>query len=67
MDDTQNEHQELYTDAEWQAYMLPYYEELIEQQKRRERWGRMWNAASVALTVINCLVLIGYCVAMIVF
>lgn len=56
----------LYTDAAWQAYMLPYYEELIEEQKRRERRDRMWNAASVALTVINCLVLIGYCVARIV-
>ena len=56
----------LYTDAEWQAYMLPYYEELIAQQKRRERRDRMWTAASVALTVINCLLVIGYCVARIV-
>ena len=56
----------LYTDAAWQAYMLPYYEELIEQQKRRARRDRMWNRASVALTVINCLLVIGYCVARIV-
>lgn len=56
----------LYTDAEWQAYMLPYYEELIKEQKRRERRDRMWTAASVALTVINCLLVIGYCVARIV-
>lgn len=66
MIDPRNEHQELYTDAEWQAYMLPYYEELIEEQKRRERRDRMWTAASVALTVINCLLVIGYCVARIV-
>lgn len=57
----------LYTDAAWQAYMLPYYEELIEEQKRRERRDRMWTAASVALTVINCMLIIAYCVAMIVF
>lgn len=56
----------LYTDAEWQAYMLPYYEELIEEQRRRERRDRMWTVASVALTVINCLLVIGYCVARIV-
>ncbi len=56
----------LYEDAEWQAYMLPYYEELIEEQRRRERRDRMWTAASVALTVINCLLVIGYCVARIV-
>lgn len=56
----------LYTDAAWQAYMLPYYEELIEEQRRRERLDRMWTAASVALTVINCLLVIGYCVARIV-
>ena len=56
----------LYTDAEWQAYMLPYYQELIEQQKRRERRDRMWNEASFVLTVINCLLVIGYCVARIV-
>ena len=56
----------LYTDAAWQAYMLPYYEELIEQQKRRERRDRMWTAASVVLTVINCLLVIGYCAARIV-
>ena len=56
----------LYTDAEWQAYMLQYYEELIEQQKRRERRDRMWNTASFVLTVINCLLVIGYCVARIV-
>ena len=66
MIDPRNEHQELYTDADWQAYMLPYYEELIEEQKRADRQARMWNVASVALTVINCLVLIGYCVARIV-
>ena len=57
----------LYTDAEWQAYMLPYYEELIEEQRRRERLDRMWTAASVALTVIDCMLIIAYCVAMIVF
>ena len=56
----------LSTAAAWQAYMLPYYEELMEQQKRRERRDRMWTAASVALTVINCLLVIGYCVARIV-
>ena len=56
----------LYTDAAWQAYMLPYYEELIEEQRRRERRDRIWTAASVALTVINCLLVIGYCVARIV-
>lgn len=66
MIDQRNEHRELYTDAEWQAYMLPYYEELIEQQKRRERRDRIWTAASVALAVINCLLVIGYCVARIV-
>ena len=66
MIDPRNEHQELYTDAAWQAYMLPYYEELIEEQRRRERRDRMWTAASVALTVINCLLVIGYCVARIV-
>ena len=66
MIDPRNEHQELYTDAEWQAYMLPYYEELIEQQKRRERRDRMWNEVSFVLTVINCLLVIGYCVARIV-
>lgn len=37
MIDPRNERQELYTDAAWQAYMLPYYEELIEEQRRRER------------------------------
>ena len=56
----------LYTDAYWYAYKLRYYEEMIEQQKRRERRDRMWTAASVALTVINCLLVIGYCVARIV-
>lgn len=66
MIDPRNERQELYTDAEWQAYMLPYYEELIEEQRRRERRDRMWTAASVALTVINCLLVIGYCVARII-
>ena len=66
MEDKRNEHQELYTDAEWQAYMLTYYEELIEQQKRRERRDRMWTAASFVLTVINCLLVIGYCAARIV-
>ena len=52
----------LYTDAEWHAYMLPYYEELIEQQKR---WDR-WYAVVVALAVIACLLIIVYCVARIV-
>lgn len=56
----------LYTDAEWQAYMLPYYEELMEQQKRRARRDKLETAASIALTVINCLLVIGYCVARIV-
>ena len=56
----------LYADADWQAYMLSYYEELIEEQKRRGRRDRMWTAASVALTVINCLLVIGYCAARIV-
>lgn len=66
MIDPRNERQELYTDADWQAYMLSYYEELIEEQKRRERRDRMWNEASFVLTVINCLLVIGYCVARIV-
>lgn len=56
----------LYTDAAWQAYMLPYYEELIEQQKRRARLDKLETAASIALSVIACLLLIGYCVARIV-
>lgn len=56
----------LYTDAEWQAYMLPYYQELIEQQKRRARRDKLETAASIAVTVIACLLLIGYCVARIV-
>ena len=55
--------QAFYTDAEWQAYMLPYYEELMEQQKRRARRDKLETAASVALTVATCLLLIGYCVA----
>ena len=66
MIDPRNEHQELYTDAEWQAYMLPYYEELMEQQKRRARRDKLETAASIALTVIACLLVIGYCVARIV-
>ena len=57
----------LYTDAEWKAYMLPYYEELMEQQRRRERRDKLETAASIALTVIDCLLIIAYCVAMIVF
>ena len=56
----------LYADADWQTYMLSYYEELIEEQRRRERRDRMWNEASFVLTVINCLLVIGYCVARIV-
>ena len=56
----------LYTDAAWQSYMLPYYEELIEQQKRRARLDKLETAARIALSVIACLLLIGYCVARIV-
>ena len=56
----------LYTDAAWQAYMLPYYEELIEQQKRRARLDKLETAASIALSVIACRLLVGYCVARIV-
>lgn len=66
MIDPRNEHQELYTDAAWQSYMLPYYEELIEQQKRRERRDKLETAASIALSVIACLLMIVYCVARIV-
>ena len=40
MTDPKNERQELYTDAEWQSYTL-YYEELIEEQKRRERRDKL--------------------------
>ena len=64
--DQRTESQDLYTDAEWNAYMLPYYEELMEQQKRRARRDKLETAASVALTVVACLLLIGYCVARIV-
>ena len=56
----------LYTDADWQAYKLLYYEELMEQQKRRERRDKLETAASIALSVIACLLMIGYCVARIV-
>lgn len=65
MNETRNK-DTLYTDAEWQAYMLPYYQELIEQQKRRERRDKLETAASIALSVIVCLLMIGYCVARIV-
>lgn len=62
--DKDREHyQKLYEDAEWQAYMLPYYEELMEQQKRRARRDKLEIAVSIAGTVIFCLLLIGYCVA----
>ena len=67
MIDPRNERRELYTEADWQSYMLPYYEELIEEQRRRERRDRMWNRAAVALAVIDCLLIIAYCVVMIVF
>lgn len=49
----------LYLDAEWQAYMIPYYEELMEQQNRRARRDKLETAASIALTVIACLLVIG--------
>lgn len=65
--DKDREHyQKLYEDAEWQAYMLPYYEELMEQQKRRARRDKLETAASLALTVVACLLMIGYCAARIV-
>ena len=63
MTDPRNEQQQFYIDADWQAYMLPYYEELMEQQKRRARRDKLETAASIALTVIACLLVIGYCVA----
>lgn len=50
--------QAFYTDAEWHAYMLPYYEELMEQQKRRAMRDKLETAVSVALTVIACLLVI---------
>lgn len=57
--DKDREHyQKLYEDAEWNAYMLPYYEELMEQQKSRARRYKLEIAASVALTVITCLLVI---------
>ena len=58
--DKDREHyQKLYTDAEWHAYMLPYYEELMEQQKRRARRDKLETAASLGLTVVACLLVIG--------
>ena len=65
MTDPKNERQELYTDAERQSYTL-YYEELIEEQKRRERREKLETAAFITLTVIDCLMIIAYCVARIV-
>ena len=65
MTDPKNERQELYTEAERQYYTL-YYEELIEEQKRRERRDKLETAAFITLTVIDCLMIIAYCVARIV-
>lgn len=45
---------------------LHRYEELIEQQKRRARRDKLETAAAVTLTVIDCLLIIVYCVARIV-
>lgn len=66
MSNQRTESQDLYTDAEWHAYMLPYYEELMEQQKRRARRDKLEIAVSIAGTVIFCLLMIGYCAARIV-
>ena len=63
MPDQRTESQDLYTDAEWISYMRPVVEEEMEQQKRRERRDKLGTAASVALTVATCLLVIGYCVA----